>query len=61
MNFLVDAQLPPGLARWLDEHGHTASHVQDFDLADAEDRVIWDHALKKVAAVSPFRRKKMCQ
>ncbi|HQU92362.1 MAG TPA: DUF5615 family PIN-like protein [Pyrinomonadaceae bacterium] len=46
MNFLVDAQLPPGLARWLDERGHTASHVQDFDLGDAEDRLIWDHALK---------------
>ncbi len=46
MNFLVDAQLPPGLVRWSDEHGHTAFHVQEFDLADAEDRMIWDHALQ---------------
>jgi predicted nuclease of predicted toxin-antitoxin system len=25
MRFLVDAQLPPALARWLGEHGHSAA------------------------------------
>ena len=45
MNFLVDAQLPPGLARWLADQGHSAQHVNDVGLADAEDSVIWNHAL----------------
>lgn len=31
MNFLVDAQLPPALARWIAGQGHGAVHV--FDLA----------------------------
>lgn len=51
MNFLVDAQLPPGLVRWLNEHGHVAHHVLALDLADAEDHTIWDHALKTGAIV----------
>lgn len=45
MNFLVDAQLPPALAGWLADQGHSAQHVNDIDLADAEDSVIWNHAL----------------
>ena len=45
MNFLVDAQLPPGFARWLADQGHLAQHVSDVGLADAEDFVIWNHAL----------------
>jgi len=45
MNFLVDAQLPPGLASWLILQRHTAQHVQDAGLTDAGDREIWDHAL----------------
>ena len=45
MNFLVDAQLPPGLARWLADQGHSAQHVNDVGLAGAEDFVIWNHAL----------------
>jgi predicted nuclease of predicted toxin-antitoxin system len=37
MNFLVDAQLPPGLCRWLEARGHRATHVTERDsaLADA--------------------------
>jgi len=27
MKFLVDAQLPPGLAGWLEARGHEAGHV----------------------------------
>jgi predicted nuclease of predicted toxin-antitoxin system len=45
MNFLVDAQLPPGLARWLADQGHSAQHVHDVALAGAEDSVTWNHAL----------------
>jgi predicted nuclease of predicted toxin-antitoxin system len=29
MNFLVDAQLPPGLCRWLEARGHRAAHVTE--------------------------------
>lgn len=38
MNFLVDAQLPPGLCRWLEARGHRAAHVTERDgaLTDAE-------------------------
>lgn len=46
MNFLVDAQLPPGLSGWLIENGHTATHFNDIFLTTAEDPEIWDHALK---------------
>ena len=45
MNFLVDAQLPPGLAGWLIERDHTAVHVNDVFLTAAEDPEIWDHAI----------------
>lgn len=37
MGFLIDAQLPPGLARWLAENGHPAKHVSDLDLGEASD------------------------
>ena len=29
MKFLVDANLPPGLATWLREQAHEAIHVSD--------------------------------
>lgn len=38
MRFLVDAQLPPGLAAWLQQRGHVAHHVRDFGLDKAPDR-----------------------
>ena len=37
MKFLVDAQLPPALARHLKSLGHDASHVEDHSLREAED------------------------
>jgi predicted nuclease of predicted toxin-antitoxin system len=37
MNFLVDAQLPPGLCRWLEARGHEAIHVFEAGLAAASD------------------------
>ncbi len=45
MNFLIDAQLPPGLALWLADQGHTAQHVDELVLTNAEDLTIWNHAL----------------
>lgn len=41
MRFLVDAQLPPALARWLVAQGHEAEHVADQGLRTADDRTIW--------------------
>jgi predicted nuclease of predicted toxin-antitoxin system len=46
MRFLVDAQLPPALARLLEAHGHEAKHVEDEGLRGADDRGIWDHAMR---------------
>lgn len=40
MRFLVDAQLPPALARLLAERGHTAEHVHDIGLDRASDREV---------------------
>ena len=51
MRFLVDAQLPPALARWLADQGHEAVHVLDLDLAAARDRDIWAHAGRVGAAL----------
>jgi len=45
MRFLVDAQLPPALARWLIAHGYDAAHVSDKGMQAAADRLIWDCAL----------------
>lgn len=51
MRFLVDAQLPPALARWLVSQGHEAEHVMDCGLLDAPDEAIWAYALERGAAV----------
>ncbi len=50
MRFLVDAQLPPAIARWLTARGHHAEHVFDLKLAEATDAQIW-HLAAKTAAV----------
>ncbi len=42
MRFLVDAQLPPALARWLGEHGHSATPVRELGLRDSDDGSIWN-------------------
>lgn len=51
MRFLVDAQLPPALARWLREADHEAEHVEDVGLREANDGAIWSHALQAGAAI----------
>lgn len=37
MRFLVDAQLPPALARWLTAKGYEAEHVADVGMASSSD------------------------
>ena len=51
MRFIVDAQLPPALARWLSAMGHEADHVADVGMQAASDTVIWDFALDTGAAI----------
>lgn len=40
MRFLIDAQLPPALARWLGLRGHDAVHVADAGLLAGTDAAI---------------------
>ncbi len=51
MRFLIDAQLPPALAKRLAELGHQAEHVADQQLAAASDTHIWDFALRNGAVI----------
>jgi hypothetical protein len=45
MKFLVDAQLPPALARWLGERGgHEVEHVADLGMIGVSDAAIAEHA-----------------
>jgi len=44
VNFLVDAQLPPALARWITTQGHNATHVFDLGFHTAVDPAIWNRA-----------------
>jgi len=45
MRFLVDANLPPALARWLIEAGEIAVHVAAGGMFGRTDASIWDEAL----------------
>jgi predicted nuclease of predicted toxin-antitoxin system len=51
MRFLVDAQLPTALARWIESQGQTAQHVADLQIADASDRDIWQKARETGAVI----------
>ena len=51
MRFLIDTQLPSGLARWLCEQDHEAEHVLDVSLAQAKDTAIWDYAQARQAII----------
>jgi len=44
VKFLLDAQLPPVLARWLQEAGHEVQPVREVGLREAEDGAIWSYA-----------------
>jgi predicted nuclease of predicted toxin-antitoxin system len=51
VRFLVDAQLPPQLARALVEAGFAADHVEALGLRHAKDSVIWQHAIEHQAII----------
>jgi predicted nuclease of predicted toxin-antitoxin system len=51
VRFIVDAQLPPALARLLVRFGHDAIHVSDAGLLTASDRDIWNYASRLAAAL----------
>ena len=44
MRLLIDAQLPPALARWLGERGFAATPVRELGLRDSDDGSIWNFA-----------------
>jgi len=44
--FIVDAQLPPALARWIEKQGNPAIAVRNLKLRDSSDGTIWDHAFE---------------
>jgi predicted nuclease of predicted toxin-antitoxin system len=51
LRFIVDANLPPALARWLGSQGHEAHHVHDLGIAAADDRAIWRRAGETSACI----------
>ena len=51
MKFIVDAQLPPALARLLCELGQEAVAVRDVGLREADDGPIWQYALEHGAVI----------
>lgn len=51
MRFLVDAQLPPGLARWLSSQGYPSDHVYDIGLGAAPDDAVEARARELEAVI----------
>jgi predicted nuclease of predicted toxin-antitoxin system len=51
VRFLVDAQLPPALARHLTALGHEAEHLADIGMLTASDASIWQRALERKAVL----------
>ncbi|MCI0467254.1 MAG: DUF5615 family PIN-like protein [Beijerinckiaceae bacterium] len=51
MRFLVDAHLPPALARYLAAQGHEAGHAAGIALGGAKDQAIWDYAARVGAVI----------
>lgn len=51
IRFLIDAQLPPGLAHQLSARGYPAEHVNRVRLGVASDDAIWRHAQRAGATL----------
>jgi predicted nuclease of predicted toxin-antitoxin system len=51
IRFLVDAQLPPGLALRLETRGHAAAHVNRIGLGVTSDGDIWRYAARTSAVL----------
>jgi predicted nuclease of predicted toxin-antitoxin system len=47
MRFVVDNQLSPKLFRFLQDSGHDSVHVAMVGLDTADDRTVWDWALRE--------------
>jgi predicted nuclease of predicted toxin-antitoxin system len=50
-DFLIDAQLPPALAKAIAEAGYSARHVVNVGLLQAADMPIWDFACDQGCAL----------
>ena len=51
VRFLIDAQLPPRLARRLAARGHVAEHVNRIGLGNTGDSAIWECAARTGATL----------
>ena len=51
MRFLIDAQLPSGLAQWLAAKGYSSDHVNDLGLGAASDDEIETQAREMPAVI----------
>jgi predicted nuclease of predicted toxin-antitoxin system len=51
LNFLIDSQLPPALARWITAQGHQAVHVVELGMEATDDSILWEHARKTSAVI----------
>jgi len=51
IRFLIDAQLPPGLARRLAACGYPAEHVNQIGLGNTGDSAIWQYAARNDATL----------
>lgn len=51
MRFVVDAQLPLALARWITWQSHEAEHVNACGLRQATDAAIWAYAERTGAII----------
>lgn len=51
MRFIVDAHLPPALAKMLVDLGHEAQHVVDLNFQAVDNAVIWNFALEHHAVL----------
>ncbi|MFZ5575038.1 MAG: DUF5615 family PIN-like protein [Pseudomonadota bacterium] len=49
--FLIDARLPPALARKLAAMGHEATHLLDVGLLESSVGAIWDYAMSQGAII----------
>ena len=49
--FLIDAQLPPRLARAIAAEGYQAEHLEDLGMRHAKDPAILDYAQEQEAAI----------
>jgi predicted nuclease of predicted toxin-antitoxin system len=51
IRFLIDAQLPSGLALRLTARGHVAEHVNRIGMGDTTDSAIWQYAARTGATL----------